>query len=77
MNKISNPFISVGYRGPKYFCDRREERNQLTQFMLEGVNVTLFAIRRIGKTGLIYHVFYPYLKSRKISCIYMDTISHV
>lgn len=75
MNKILNPFISVGYREPKYFCDRREERKQLTQYMLNGINVTLFAIRRIGKTGLIHHTFYPYRKSRKIACIYVDILS--
>ena len=75
MDKIANPFISVGYRGPRYFCDRREERNQLTQYMLDGVNVTLFSIRRIGKTGLIHHVFYPFRKSRKVACIYVDILS--
>jgi len=39
------------------FCDREEE----TQFIIDnaknGVNTTLFSIRRMGKTGLIHHVF--------------------
>lgn len=70
-----NPFISVGYKGAKYFCDRKKESKQLKQLMLNGVNVTLFAQRRIGKTGLIHHVFYPYRNSRKITCIYIDILS--
>ena len=70
-----NPFISVGYKGSKYFCDRKEESKQLRNLMLSGVNVTLFAQRRIGKTGLIQHVFYPYRNNRKIACIYIDILS--
>lgn len=75
MEKDFNPFISTGYREPAYFCDRKEESKQLTQFMQSGVNVTLFAIRRLGKTGLIHHVFYPYQKSNKITCIYVDILA--
>lgn len=75
MKKELNPFISTGYREPTYFCDRKEESRQLTQLMLNGVNVTLFAIRRLGKTGLIHHVFYPYQTSRKIICIYVDILA--
>jgi len=75
MEKDLNPFISTGYREPTYFCDRKEESKQLTQLMLNGVNVTLFAIRRLGKTGLIHHVFYPYQKSSKITCVYVDILA--
>ncbi len=75
MNNLFNPFISIGYKSPNYFCDRKKESKQLSAFMQNGVNVTLFAIRRIGKTGLIQHVFYPYRNSRKIACIYVDVLS--
>ncbi|HET6244466.1 MAG: ATP-binding protein [Bacteroidetes bacterium] len=75
MEKDFNPFVSIGYRGPAYFCDRKQESKQLQQFMLNGVNVTLFAIRRLGKTGLIHHVFYPYKNSLKIACIYVDILA--
>ena len=75
MEKDFNPFISTGYKGPVYFCDREEESKQLTQLMLNGINVTLFAIRRLGKTGLIHHVFYPYQNSSKIACIYVDILA--
>ena len=75
MNNEQNPFISMGYRGPAYFCDRAEETQYLDAMMKQGVHVTLFAIRRLGKTGLIQHVFYPYRNSKTVHCIYLDILS--
>lgn len=75
MEKMMNPFLSVGYNGPEYFCDRREESKQLAGYMQNGMHVALFAIRRLGKTGLIRHVFYPYTHSSKMVCIYLDILS--
>lgn len=75
MEKDRNPFISAGYIGPEFFCDRKEEAKLLTRFMLNRANVTLFAIRRLGKTGLIHHVFYPYRNSTRVACIYLDILS--
>lgn len=43
--------------------------------MQSGMNVTLFAIRRLGKTGLIHHVFYPYSNHKKAACIYIDILA--
>jgi AAA+ ATPase superfamily predicted ATPase len=73
MNQF-NPFVPVGYTGPDYFCDRKEETGLLTRYMQGGVHVALFAIRRIGKTGLIRHVFHPYASGKKIACIYLDIL---
>ncbi|OFY98723.1 MAG: hypothetical protein A3K10_01365 [Bacteroidetes bacterium RIFCSPLOWO2_12_FULL_31_6] len=75
METILNPFISSGYRKPEYFCDRVQESKQLNELMLNGANITLFAIRRLGKTGLIHHVFYPYRENSKIVCIYIDILA--
>lgn len=75
MKESNNPFHYIGYHGPEYFCDREAETKQLNQLMLQGAHVTLFAIRRMGKTGLIHHVFYPYRNSRKIACIYLDILA--
>jgi len=75
MEKTNNPFLLTGYKSPEYFCDRKEETKLLTQLMLKGTNITLFAIRRIGKTGIIQHVFYPYQNSSKTACIYLDILS--
>ncbi len=52
-----NPFPIQGYSGPEYFCDREKETESLVGALKNGRNVTLFAPRRIGKTGLIRHAF--------------------
>lgn len=52
---ISNPFLTIGYQGPEYFCDREKETEQLCRYLRDGNNVVLLAHRRIGKTGLIYN----------------------
>ena len=55
MNK--NPFITSGYEGPEYFCDRQKETAELTKLIKNGNNVVLMSPRRIGKTGLLWHSF--------------------
>ncbi|MDD2564430.1 MAG: ATP-binding protein [Salinivirgaceae bacterium] len=55
--KLNNPFTTVGYYGSEYFCDREEETDQLVTNIQNGNSTTLIAVRRIGKTGLIHHVF--------------------
>ena len=56
MKKPSNPFITVGYAGPQWFCDRKEETESILRDITNGTSVTLTSIRRIGKTGLIRHI---------------------
>ena len=56
MKKPSNPFITVGYAGPEWFCDRKAETESILRNITNGTSVTLTSIRRIGKTGLIRHV---------------------
>lgn len=75
MDKPSNPFLSSGYISPAYFCNRQAESLQLTNYMQNGNHVALFALRRLGKTGLIHHVFYPFANSSKVACIYLDILS--
>lgn len=55
--KLNNPFIVYGYKGPEYFCDRAKETEKICSALRGERNVTLIAPRRIGKTGLIKHVF--------------------
>ncbi|MDR3252850.1 MAG: ATPase [Tannerella sp.] len=57
MIKIVNPFITGGYIGAKYFCDRKDESEQVIRYLENGNNVTLISTRRMGKTGLIHHCF--------------------
>ena len=55
--KPNNPFITSGYRGPEYFCDRIVETKKIVSALTNERNVTLMAPRRYGKTGLIHNVF--------------------
>ena len=72
----TNPFIVHGYAGPEYFCDRKEESETMVSALYNGRNITLIAPRRIGKTGLIHHVFHE-IKSNDHDafCIYLDIFS--
>ena len=53
-----NPFVTNGYAGPEYFCDRIEETRTLTELLTNGNNVALISPRRLGKTDLIHHCFH-------------------
>ena len=52
-----NPFVTSGYAGPEYFCDRVEETQTLVDLLTNGNNVALISPRRLGKTDLIHHCF--------------------
>lgn len=54
---IRNPFITSGYISADYFCDRRQESEQLVREVVNGNNLALVSTRRMGKTGLIRHCF--------------------
>jgi uncharacterized protein len=72
MNNEYNPFLISGYKDEDSFCDRRGETLLLTKHIKNNINTTLFAIRRIGKTGLIQHLFFKLQKNKKVACIYVD-----
>jgi AAA+ ATPase superfamily predicted ATPase len=74
--KLENPFPEYGYFGAEYFCDREQETEELIEALVNGSNVTLMAPRRIGKTGLIHHVFERMTaKDRNVRCFYVDIFS--
>ena len=53
-----NPFIiTADYYGPEYFCDRQDETEALESNIANGRNTVLISSRRMGKSGLIAHVF--------------------
>ncbi len=54
---ISNPFIVGKYIPDEYFCDREQETATLIKHIRNGRNVALISPRRLGKTGLINHLF--------------------
>jgi uncharacterized protein len=69
--ELQNPFITYGYAGPKYFCNREEETRKLVEAVSNGRHVTLISWRRMGKTGLIQHAF---RKLKKQNCVYLDIL---
>lgn len=74
--KPNNPFLISGYYSPEYFCDRERETQTITDALYNGRNITLIAPRRMGKTGLVKHVFHK-LKEQQadIVTLYMDIYS--
>ena len=54
---MTNPFVTKGYAGPEYFCDRVKETEDLVKLLTNENNMALISPRRLGKTDLINHVF--------------------
>ena len=76
MSKLSNPFLIAGYQSPAYFCDRETETAKIVSALFNNRNISLISPRRMGKTGLIHHVFYRLNEENKnIRCFYMDIFS--
>ncbi len=73
MATLNNPFVIYGYKGPEYFCDREKETEKMITTLHNERNITLVAPRRMGKTGLIHHVFHQ-LEERYegVKCFYLD-----
>ena len=71
-----NPFVLFGYAGDEYFCDRETETKELISALHNGRNMMLRSPRRIGKTGLIQHVFHQVEKTNpEVKCFYVDLFS--
>lgn len=67
-----NPFLRTGYVSPDYFCDREQETQKLISALQNGRNVTLISPRRMGKTGLIRHIFHQMEAEKQAKCYYVD-----
>lgn len=70
--KSKNPFVVYGYEGPDTFCDRKAETEKLKSALENGRNVTLLAERRIGKTGLVKHLFDELRREGRWATVYVD-----
>lgn len=73
--KEINPFVIGKYVSDKYFCDREEETSAIQKHLLNGRNVTLISDRRIGKSGLISHVFAQPSMQKQFYTINVDLYS--
>lgn len=72
MAYVENPFLLKGYISPEYFCNREEETKKLVDAAINGRDVTMFSLRRMGKSGLLDNVGYHLKKNHKFSYIYSD-----
>ncbi len=70
-----NPFLVKGYQSPTYFCDREDETQTLIEAALNGRDITLYALRRMGKTGLLYNAAYYLKKKHKFLFLFSDVLS--
>ena len=76
MKLINNPFVTYGYKGAEYFCDREKETRKMINGLNNERNITLIAPRRIGKTGLIHHVFAQIKEQQPdVCCFYIDIMA--
>jgi len=73
--KPGNPFIITGYYSSEYFCNREKETERLVNALNNGRNITLFSIRRLGKTGLIEHIFHNFKLNKFFFLFYIDILS--
>lgn len=55
--EMTNPFVTNGYAGAEYFCDRVKETADIVGLLRNGNNLALISPRRYGKTDLIRHCF--------------------
>jgi hypothetical protein len=69
---IDNPFVTNGYVGPEYFCDRVDETAMLTNLLVNGNNIALMSPRRVGKTDLIKHCFQQEEMKGEYYCFLID-----
>lgn len=69
---IENPFVTNGYVGPEYFCDRTEETAILTNLLTNGNNIALISPRRVGKTDLMRHCFQQKSIKDNYHCFLID-----
>ena len=70
-NQIGNPFSVTSYLGKEYFCDRENETQALHNALSNNRNITLISPRKIGKTGIIRHLF-DSIPPQEATCIYVD-----
>ena len=73
--KICNPFVTTGYAGREYFCDRVRETEEIISRLDNGNNLTLLSPRRYGKTGLVCNVLEVLKRRGDVATVYVDILS--
>lgn len=69
---MKNPFVTNGYAGSEYFCDRVQETATIRNLLLNENSIALISPRRLGKTDLIWHVFDDNAIKKDYHCFVVD-----
>ena len=67
-----NPFILSPDIPDEYFCDRKAETETLLRYVMNGNNILLISPRRMGKSGIIHHVFNRHEVKDKYYSFFID-----
>lgn len=67
-----NPFALSPVIPDNLFCDRKTETETLIRYVTNGSNVLLMSPRRMGKSGLIHHVFNQPEIRKRYATFYID-----
>lgn len=70
--KLANPFVIGRYCGSDYFCDRIEQLEFLENSIHNGRDTALISPRRMGKSGLISHLFASEKIKERYITIFID-----
>lgn len=70
--KPINPFFTGINIPNEYFCDRKNETEDIIKRLENGKNIVLKSPRRIGKTSLIMHVFEQEEIKKKYNTLFVD-----
>ena len=67
-----NPFVIGSDIPDEYFCDREVEVELLQKHLANGRNVVLSSPRRLGKSGLIHHLFKQQKIKKNYATFFVD-----
>lgn len=68
-----NPFVvTERYAGKEYFCDREKETKELVSNVINRRNTVLISLRRMGKSGLISHLYHQDNLKGGYECFFID-----
>ena len=71
-NNITNPFIISKDIPEAFFCDREEETTFIIKQIDNGRNTVIVSPRRMGKTGLIHHLFRQETIQERYTSFFVD-----
>ena len=74
MQRPLNPFFTSPIIPEKYFCDRVKESERMIKLLTNGNNIVLISPRRMGKTGLIRHVYASKEISGRYNTFFVDIL---